>query len=66
MQYKEIDADVKLDFVILQISLTNILSKFVEIYSARHKLSIASIVSLKNEGSFPVVNIFLFSLLEKI
>ena len=33
-------------------------------YTVRHELSIAPIVSLKNEGSFPVMNIFLFYLLE--
>ena len=30
------------------------------IYTVRHKLSIASLVSLKNEGSFPDMNIFVF------
>ena len=35
-----------------------------KIYTVRHKLSIAAIVSLKNEGSFLVMNIFLFYLLE--
>ena len=33
-------------------------------YTVRPKLSIAPIVSLKNEGSFPIMNIFLFYLLE--
>ena len=33
-------------------------------YTNRHKLSIAPKISLKNEGSFPVMNIFLFFLLE--
>ena len=34
-------------------------------YTVRHKLSIASIDSLKNEGSFPVMN-FLFILFIRI
>ena len=47
--------------------MTSSLPHFLDdIYTVRHKLTIAPIVSLKNEGSFPVMNIFLFYLLEEI
>ena len=47
-----------LAFCMLNKLKLKVYSGYKAIYTVRHKLSIASIVSLKHKESFPVMNIF--------